>query len=153
MSVRPRIAFTATIDVPLPPERAFTLFTARGEQNWVAGWVPHFPAETDDDATPGTVFWTEVDGRTTTWIVADAAPPNRIRYARLATPAVAALVTVELAASDVGSRVQVAYDATSLAPGADDEVRAMAANGAAHVSAWEGLIRRYLDGAERPAPA
>jgi hypothetical protein len=35
---------TGRIQVPLPPEEAFRLFTPRGEQDWVHGWRPHFPA-------------------------------------------------------------------------------------------------------------
>jgi hypothetical protein len=35
---------TGRIQVPLPPEEAFRLFTPRGAQDWVHGWRPHFPA-------------------------------------------------------------------------------------------------------------
>ena len=31
---------TGRLHVALPPERAFRLFTARGEEDWVEGWRP-----------------------------------------------------------------------------------------------------------------
>jgi hypothetical protein len=35
---------TGRIQVALPPNEAFRLFTPRGEQDWAHGWRPHFPA-------------------------------------------------------------------------------------------------------------
>ncbi|MBG0829921.1 hypothetical protein HS041_19320 [Planomonospora sp. ID67723] len=49
---------TGTLTVPLPPEEAFHLFTARGEERWVEGWRPRFPVPVEDDTAPGTVFET-----------------------------------------------------------------------------------------------
>ena len=35
---------TGRIQVALPPGEAFRLFTPRGEEEWVHGWQPRFPA-------------------------------------------------------------------------------------------------------------
>ncbi len=145
MSGRPRVAFGATIEVPLPPAEAFVLFTARGERAWVEGWEPRFPTDAPDDTVPGTVFTTDVGGHETTWLVTESAPPHRIRYARLSAPDTAALVTVQIEAVPAGSRVRVDYDATALRPEADDALRELAAHGEEDVGAWEVLIRRHLD--------
>ena len=144
MSGRPRATFGATIEVPLAPEDAFVLFTARGEQAWVEGWDPEFPAPSPDDTVPGTVFRTDVGGHDTTWLVTDSAPPHRISYARLAVPDTAARVTVELRATSTGSLVRVDYDCTALRPEADEAVRRLAREGEKEVASWEGLIGRYL---------
>jgi hypothetical protein len=50
-----RRRLTGRIRVALPPREAFRLFTPRGEQDWVHGWHPHFPAPAPDDTEPGTV--------------------------------------------------------------------------------------------------
>ena len=59
---------TGTLDVVLPPVEAFRLFTPRGEEEWVAGWRPHFPADAPDDTEPGTVFETHAHGDDATWV-------------------------------------------------------------------------------------
>ncbi|MFD0537579.1 hypothetical protein ACFQY7_31315 [Actinomadura luteofluorescens] len=86
-----RHRLTGRLTVALPPGEAFHLFTAQGERRWAPRWEPSFPAPAADDAEPGTVFQTpdHDHGRTTTWIVVDAAPGRRIRYARV-TPGVSA---------------------------------------------------------------
>lgn len=57
-----RRVVSAALHVPLPPEAAFRLFTARGERDWVPGWEPVFPVGTPDDTAPGTVWLTSSDG-------------------------------------------------------------------------------------------
>ena len=61
------------IRVALPAEEAFRLFTPRGECEWAPGWDPTFPAPTDDDSEPGTVFQIDAHGHRGTWLVTDRA--------------------------------------------------------------------------------
>lgn len=35
-----RIREVGTFELDLPPDQAFGLFTARGEQDWADGWAP-----------------------------------------------------------------------------------------------------------------
>ena len=66
------VAISGQFTVARPPAEAFELFTARGEERWVPGWRPRFPAAADvDDTAPGTVFETDMHGRTTTWVVVE----------------------------------------------------------------------------------
>jgi hypothetical protein len=60
-----------------------TLFAPRGEQDWAPQWQPHFPAGAADDTAPGTVFETHAHEASTTWVVVDSTPGQRIRYARM----------------------------------------------------------------------
>lgn len=90
-----RHTLTGRLHVALPPDQAFRLFTARGEQEWVAGWHPHFPVPTDDDTAPGTVFVTD----RTTWVVLDRTPGRHIRYARIVPTISAGTVSITVTPS------------------------------------------------------
>ncbi|WP_188191849.1 hypothetical protein [Nonomuraea sp. SYSU D8015] len=54
---------TGRLPVALPPEEAFTLFTPRGEERWVAAWRPRFPVETATSVPPAGRGHPVVDGR------------------------------------------------------------------------------------------
>ena len=69
--------------VALARDRAYHLFTPRGEQDWAPQWQPTFPAGAADDTAPGTVFETHAHEASTTWVVVDSTPGQRIRYARM----------------------------------------------------------------------
>lgn len=132
---------TGQLGVARPPAEAFVLFTARGEQGWVPGWQPRFPAPTDDDTAPGTVFQTGAHGRTTTWVVVERTPGRRIRYARVAPGDTAGTVTVDLADGDTGhSEVTVTYELTALTPSAMEPLRGFAARYPQLLRDWEAAI-------------
>lgn len=139
-----RIRVTGTLEVALPPDQAFWLFTPRGEQEWVVGWEPHFPAGADDDTAPGTVFETRVHGEATTWVVIERDPGRRISYARLTPGSRAGTVTVRLEAAAAGSRVTVTYDLTALDDTANDELRRFADEYPAFLESWQTAIADQL---------
>lgn len=139
MSHRPRFVLQGELFVALPPERAFALFTARGEKLWVPGWSPEFPAG-DDDTQIGTVWRTSTDGFETTWIVVDAAPPAGATYARVTPGHSATTVRVRLEPSAAGSQVTVGYDITSLDESADALLEGFASEFDGMLREWESLI-------------
>jgi hypothetical protein len=126
--------------VAAPPAEAFRLFTARGEQEWVPGWRPRFPAPTPDDTAPGTVFETSAHGRTTTWVVVERERGRFIRYARVVPGVTAGTVTVELAGAGGDSEVTVTYELTALAEPGEAELREFAAGYAEFLRSWETAI-------------
>ncbi|MFI8392768.1 SRPBCC family protein [Streptomyces sp. NPDC085540] len=105
-----RRVLSATLTVPLPPEEAFRLFTARGERDWVPGWAPVFPVDTPDDTAPGTVWLSSSPEEETTWLVTSREFPRSVSYARITPGVHAGTVTVALAATEAGSEVTVTYD-------------------------------------------
>jgi hypothetical protein len=140
------VALSGRLTVPLPPERAFELFTPRGEQRWVAGWLPRFPAGPADESAPGTVFETDAHGRRTTWVVTDRTPGRRIRYARVVPGDNAGTVTVELADAAVGtSDVKVTYELTALTGSAAEDLRNFAARYPEMLRQWAGAITAALN--------
>ena len=135
---------TGTLRVALPPSRAFRLFTAVGERDWVHGWNPHFPVPAADDAKPGTVFETEADGHHGTWMVVDRDSDRGIRYARVVAGRDAGTVTVWLEPSDDHSVVTVTYDLTALSRDGADWLRRFAADYPAFLASWANAIERHL---------
>jgi hypothetical protein len=139
------VALSGRLTVPLPPERAFELFTPLGEQRWVAGWLPRFPADPADESAPGTVFETDANGRRTTWVVTDRTPGRRIRYARVIPGDNAGTVTVELTGDAVGtSDVKVTYELTALTASAAEDLRNFAARYPDMLRQWAGAITAAL---------
>ncbi|MGV9772330.1 SRPBCC family protein [Streptosporangium sp. NPDC003464] len=131
---------TGTLTVGLPPREAFRLFTARGERDWAAGWEPRFPVPVDDDTVPGTVFETDADGRTTTWIVTGRDEGVSISYARLTPGHRAGTVTVALTGGEGGSEVTVTYDLTPLTGEAARELAEFADGYPAFLRSWQEAI-------------
>ena len=56
---------TGRIQVAPPARRSARPVHPRGEQDWVHGWHPRFPAPAADDTEPGTVFETSAHGQHT----------------------------------------------------------------------------------------
>jgi hypothetical protein len=135
-----RRRLTGRLTVGLPPDQAFRLFTPRGEQDWVPGWLPRFPATADDDSVPGTVFETTAHDQTTTWVVADRTWGRHIRYVRVVPQISAGTVTVTL--DDAGDRteVTVAYELTALTPAGGERVREFADGYPAFLQTWQDAI-------------
>ena len=143
----PAVRLSGELEVGLPPEQAFRLFTARGEQNWVPGWAPAFPVEPVDDTAPGTVWRTTADGRETTWVVVQREAPFLVGYARVVPGVQAGTVTVRLDALAGGrSHVRVTYRLTALGEEAARELAAFAAGYPEMLVSWQELIERYLAG-------
>jgi hypothetical protein len=139
------IQMTGTIELPLPPHEAFPLFTPRGEERWVEGWHPYFPAPVADDTAPGTVFETHAAPSPATWIVLDRDPGRRMRYARVTPGDKAGTVTVELAETPTGgTEVTVTYDMTPLSEAAADALGSFAASYPEYLASWKTAITASL---------
>ncbi|TDC83043.1 SRPBCC family protein [Actinomadura sp. 7K507] len=142
MSARHRLE--GQLEVALPPQEAFELFTPRGEERWVDGWQPRFPVATRDDTAPGTVFETSHTEQTT-WVVLERERGRRISYARVTPGSRAGTVTVLLDEDGEGhSIVNVIYDLTALTPHAADELRRFAAGYPAFLRSWQDAITQSI---------
>jgi len=139
-----RQRLTGRLTVALPPDRAFRLFTPRGEQDWVHHWKPHFPASAVDDSAPGTVFETRAHNRTTTWVVVDRTWGRHIRYARVIPHANAGTVTVSLDETGGHSEVTVTYELTALTDAANHHLHEFAERYPAFLQSWQDAITASL---------
>ncbi|WUH99516.1 hypothetical protein OHR68_39515 [Spirillospora sp. NBC_00431] len=147
MTTRRRLS--GLVRVPLPPDESFVLFTPRGEERWVRGWRPRFPADTDvgtdvdavDDTEPGTVFETVHDGETTIWVVLARTPGRHVSYARVTPGQRAGTVTVDI--GDDGNAT-VTYDLTALTGEASRHLDDFAAVYPGFLRSWEEAIAAHL---------
>jgi hypothetical protein len=139
------VRLTGTIDVSLPPEQAFHLFTPSGERAWAEGWDPQFPAPVADETEPGTVFTTAGHGgQLTIWTVVRRVGDTAIAYSRTTPGDRAGLVTVTLQPSADGSTVTVGYDLTALVPESDHALREFAHHYPAFLAEWRDAIAALL---------
>ncbi len=134
---------TGTLDVALPPDEAFALFTPRGEEEWVDGWQPHFPVDPIDDTEPGTVFQTNAHGDDTIWVVTARESGRRISYARVTPGSRAGTVTVELEPTAEGSRVTGGSDLTALSDEGQAALGEFAATYSDFLRSWETAIETW----------
>jgi hypothetical protein len=144
------------IELPLPAEDAFKLFTAEGERLWVPGWSPEMLGAVPQ--AQGLVFLTGEGDEWTIWTVIASDPVGGIlRYSRV-TPALrAGLVEVRLTGEGERTRVEVRYDLTALSSDGEASLEAYSAPRFAEMlDTWHALITDFLrsDGArERLAAA
>jgi hypothetical protein len=134
------------IQVGLPTDEAFRLFTPRGEQDWVTGWKPRFPAPAPDDTQPGTVFETNAHGQTTIWLVLNRQWGKRISYARVTPGDQAGTVTIVVSPTGRHSEVEVTYELTALTGAASSRLREFADNYPAYLRSWQDAISARLRG-------
>jgi hypothetical protein len=134
------VRLTGGFRVGLPPEEAFRLFTPRGEQEWVEGWEPRFPADVVDDTEPGTVFETAAHGPKTIWLVIARERGRRISYARITPDEWAGSVTVTVEGAGEGSDVEVVYELTALTDAAGVRLKEFADGYAGYLRSWEEAI-------------
>ncbi len=135
------------IHVALPPGEAFRLFTPRGEQDWVHGWHPQFPAPAPDDTEPGTVFETSAHGQNTIWLVTDRQPAKRISYARVTPGDQAGTVTVDISAAGHHSEVDVTYQLTALTGSGRRKLGDFADRYPAFLQSWQDAIAAWIHNA------
>ncbi|WP_438854207.1 hypothetical protein [Agromyces sp. M3QZ16-3] len=139
--------------LPLSRGAAFRLFTARGEELWVPGWLPLFFVDGADDLEVGTVWQTSADARPTTWIVLDCEIGRSVRYARVAEGWTAGTVTVGLADAAEGCIVRVAYDLTAMTTDAAADLARFADGYDAYLDEWRTTILDHLAaGGTMPEP-
>jgi hypothetical protein len=113
-----RIERTHTIDIDLPADDAFPLFSPRGEEAWASGWKPEYVHPANGETLEGMVFRTGEGVETTLWsCIAFDEVSHRVKYVRV-TPA-SRFATVEVVCSAVGpsrTQVHVTYVITALTP-------------------------------------
>jgi hypothetical protein len=141
---------TGRIQLNLPPHEAFRLFTPRGEQDWVSGWQPRFPAPAADDTEPGTVFETDAHGQRTIWLVLDRQWGKRISYARITPDDNAGIVTIVINSASGHSEVQVTYELTALIGATGRTVREFADAYPTYLRSWQDAITAWLRSRDLP---
>ena len=141
---RRRACLRGIVPVALPPAGAMELFTPSGERRWADGWDPTFPAATEDETLPGTVFQTSSHG-TVTWVVAGREPGRWVRYALVEPGERAGTVEVRCDPGPEGATIAtVTYEMTALSQSGERWLRDFAAGYEAFLAHWGAAIAEVL---------
>jgi hypothetical protein len=142
-----RVVRTGSVEVALPLEEAFALFTPEGERCWVEGWEPRYLHPADGRMEVGTVFTTAVGGEETVWMVSAHDPrAGHADYVRLTPGSRLGLVRVRCERlAERRTRVHVGYEMTALGETGNAAVRTFADKPfEAVMRAWSEAIERLL---------
>lgn len=142
-----RVVRDGSVDVPLPLEEAFALFTPEGERRWVQGWEPRYLHPSDGRMEVGTVFTTAVGGEETVWMVsAHDAGAGHADYVRLTPGSRLGLVRVRChSVGEARTRVDVRYEMTALTAEGNEAVRTFGEKPFDSVMrAWSESIERLI---------
>lgn len=141
-----RARLSGSVEIALPPERAFRLFTPTGERAWAPGWDPQFPSPGEDETEPGTVFLVDHGERGSIWAVYHCDQGKTIGYVVTTPGERCGHVTVTCRPSGSGTTATVSYDLTSLSPQADAELERFVEGYPSFLAHWEHAIAKATQG-------
>ncbi len=144
--------FRHEIHVALPVDEAFLLFSPKGEEAWVPGWLPDYIFPATGETGQDMIFRTGSGEEATIWTCLDWQPGrHHVRYLRT-TPALrVAFVQVDCCADGDGTRVAVSYGYVPLTAKGQDMVAGMTQEAfRADIDGWSVRIADYLQGAVDP---
>lgn len=137
-------AFSHAFALPMPPAQALSLFTPRGEEGWVPGWVPRYIDPPDGETRQGMLFATHADS--VWWTCLEWNPAaGAVRYVRLTPGIKVARVSVSCQSAGqsaaAGTRVEVGYEWFALGPAGEAELASLTpAAFADEIEGWRDLI-------------
>lgn len=138
---------TFTFQVAAPLARVAPLFGPEAERCWAGKhWDPQFIYPQPAKDVPGAVFTVQHGGHSSLWIttILDLAA-GRMQYVAVIRDWVVSVVDVHATAVDASHTVaEVTYTRTALAPEANDDVEAMAANDRDSGPHWQQAIEACL---------
>jgi hypothetical protein len=132
-----------TIEIALPIERCFPLFTPKGETLWVPDWAPEYIYPATGETEQGMVFITGHSGETTLWTLVDYQPDNHYaRYSRVTPGSRSTIVEVRCAEVDAGrTSVTVSYTLTGLSEAGNQAIAAFCGDAYREmIEEWHALI-------------
>ena len=135
------------IELPMPVDDCFPLFTAKGETLWVPDWNPVYLYPPDGTTTEGMVFVTGQGEEITYWTMVDHDPQHHYaRYARVTPGFRSVMVEVKCnAVSANTTTVQVSYTLTGLSDAGNRQIRAFIGDAyVAMIEEWKSLILAWL---------
>jgi len=140
--------FVFTVNGPM--ERVAPLFGADKERMWAPGWNPQFVHPQPAVDEEGMVFTVAQDHLRAAWVNTQFDLKNgRIQYVYVVPDVLATVITLQLTAQGKNTRVEVAYDRTSLRAESDAQVRHLAEGDRVSGPDWERQVDEYLAGVAR----
>jgi hypothetical protein len=135
-----------SLRVALPPAEALALFTARGEVEWVPGWVPEYVNPPDGEPVEGGIWLTKDGDTDVIWRVQRYdAQAGVAEYLRVVPANRVAVVRVQCVADGPHTVAKVQYRVTPLGPAGRAWLAEFdEAAYAEMMREWEQLIGRHL---------
>lgn len=141
-----RVDLLGSFELGVPAERAFGLFTPRGEMEWVPGWDPDFREPASGELELDQVFTTQVGGESTIWtVVALDRDAFDVQYLRTTPGSRVARVHVSLEDTVDGCRVRVRYLCTALSASGAELLDEFARGFDAMLEGWRTMTSAHLD--------
>jgi hypothetical protein len=135
-----------------PMETVAPLFGAEKEKIWSPGWSPNFVHPLPPNDEQGMVFTVAHSHMTASWVNTEFDLKNgRIQYVYMIPDAMVTVITLHLTPQNEQTKVDVAYDRTSLTADADEHVQHMAAGDRQSGPEWEKQVNDYLRSAAKNA--
>ncbi|MBN8534361.1 MAG: hypothetical protein J0L51_09735 [Rhizobiales bacterium] len=135
------------IDIPLPVEEAFPLFTPLGEMRWIDEWQPVFIHPASGETEEGMVFRTGEGDEETIWSCIEWRPEiHHVRYARVTPASRFAHVSVRCAGTAPNrTNVMVRYEMTALTGHGREKLAALTEEAfRASIEGWKHMIQRRI---------
>lgn len=148
-----RRTFAHEIRLGLPVDRAFPLFTPKGEEAWVPGWEPEYVSPADGTTEEEMVFVTR-GHETTYWTCLKWEPEAwHARYLRLTPESRVAFVDVRCRPDGVDHTVvHIAYTFVPLGGPGHEHLEAISAGSFADsIDGWADLIHAHAGREAMPA--
>ena len=137
------IEFTGELEVALPVDEAFELFSPIGEKRWVPGWDPELLDPPGATWARGQIFRTREMYGDAVWLVTALDPAaHDVEYHRVEPGRYVARVRVRCSTEGARrTRVTVSYAFVGLSPEGNAEIARMtSADYAAKMERWERWI-------------
>lgn len=151
---RAHTAVTFTFDANGPMREVMPLFGADRERVWADGWDPKFvhPAPAADQR--GMVFLVKHGQLESTWVNTELDfARGAVQYAYVVPGAMTAMITIRASArTPTTTHVEVTYERTALAAGANEHVEHMANADRSAGPDWARQINAYLAAKVQTAP-
>lgn len=136
-----RVELNGSLELELPPDAAFPLFTALGEREWVPGWDPELVYPESGELEENQVFVTGSGAERTEWFVARLDRAGReVSYIRTTPPSRVARVDVAVRPRGEGSVVTVTYLWTALSAEGRRIIREQAHGYDQMLREWQRLL-------------
>jgi hypothetical protein len=139
--------FAHEITVDLPADRAFPLFTPKGEEAWVPGWRPEYLSPRSGETVEEMLFRTGSGDETTIWTCLKHEPDlAHARYLRVTPASRVAIVDVRCRPDGLArSIVRVSYAFAALTEAGAQSIAAMTPESfAVSIDEWALLIHASL---------
>lgn len=144
-----RVSHTTSIRVNAPPEEALPLFTAKGEELWVAGWKPKYIYPESGETEVGLIWTTAINDTTRAiWVTVEYdSEKGTASYVKWTPDKHVTRIDVRCDPAEHDKTIAtVTYTLTALGEAGYSDIEALTEDHyEARIASWERAINHYLE--------